>query len=176
MPPKSKQFQALVREILAPAMKDLGFSRPRTVGLRGWARPSGSSWLVAWAQLNRWNYGDDPEGYSFTFEMQLGDEPVAGLGEKRERLYHLLSDAEQRRFVEIHNGVIAKVEPNPELQAAMSPTEWAVHFEDLRPRDTLFSRLDDPWLRYTDEVDLRTWLGFVANVLPGAIHRFIEAD
>jgi hypothetical protein len=174
MPPKSKEFNALVRETLVPAMKDLGFARPKSARLGAWTRAEGSLWLVAWAQLSKRNYGDSPEGYSFTFEMQLGEEPVAGLRGPRERLYHLLSGDERAEFVAIHNDVMSKVVPDPQLKEFLSSRAWARHVEDLRPRDTLFSHLDDPWLHYIDEEDLRVWLGFLIRVLPGTIHRFIE--
>jgi hypothetical protein len=175
MAPKSREFHALVREVLVPAMKDLGFARPKGAGLGAWTRAEGSSWLVAWAQLSSGNYGDDTEGYSFTFEMQLGDEPVAGLGGPRERLYHLLSDEERVEFMAIHNDVMAKVVPNARLKNVLTSRAWAGHVERLTPRNTPFSRLDDPWLHYTDEDDVRIWLRFLVKVLPGAILRFIAS-
>lgn len=32
MPPKSKEFHRIAREVLAPVLAEQGFSRPRTVG------------------------------------------------------------------------------------------------------------------------------------------------
>jgi hypothetical protein len=124
MPPKSRSFHALVRETLVPAMKDLGFAQPKGAGLGALTRAEGSSWLVAWTQLSKRNYGDSPEGYSYTFEIQLCDEPVAGLGGPRERLCQLLSGDERAEFGPIHNNVMSKVVPDPQLQEILSSRAW----------------------------------------------------
>lgn len=173
MPPRSKAFHALVGEVLAPAMRSEGFERPKGIGLRAWARPSRRSWLVVWVQLSKWNYGDDSEGYEFTLEMQLGDGPVTGLGTARQRLYHALSNREQVEFFWLHAAVMAKVVPDPNLESVLAPEAWAEHLEELEVRP--FTPMDDPWMRYTDESDVRAWLEFITRVLPEALRRFEAA-
>jgi hypothetical protein len=173
LPPTSKEFQRLVREILAPALAGAGFSRPQSVGLGGWARDEGGSWSVAWVQLSRSNYGNTPEGYLFTVEVQLGDEPVAGTGRSRARLYGLLTDAERAEHLAIHNAVAVKARPRPAMLGEPTTGDMDWYLSDFRPRSAPFEPFLDVWFRYTDEEDARRWLAFVARVLPGAIDRFV---
>lgn len=172
MPPKAKDFQRIVREVLAPTLADQGFARPRGVGLGGWVRPEQQGWLVIWTQPSRSNYGDSPEGYTFTVELQLGRQPIAGAGATRARLYGLLTDAERAEHLAIRNDIVRKTRPHPHmLGPATGGMGW--YLDEFRPRSAPFDRSTDVWFRYTDEDDARRWLGFVARVLPGAIERFI---
>ena len=168
MPPKAKEFQRIVREILDPAMRGAGFSRPSSVGLGGWSRKHGDCWLVAWTQLSRGNYGDTSEGYQFIVECQVGTEPIAGSGVARARLYELLTDDERIEHLRIHNDVIVKTSPNPRWLTGDG--NWYV--ARFQPRPTPFEPFEDVWFTYTDEDDVRRWLTFVAEVLPEAIDRF----
>ena len=171
MPPKSKEFHRIAREMLAPVLAEQGFSRPRTVGRGGWARHEGAGWLVIWTQLNRRNYGDAPDGYAFVVEMQLGDEPVAGVVGPRGRLYRLLSDEERLAHLAIHNRVVVKLRPDLFLLEGLGDE----YFLEFQPRSIPFDRSDDVWFRYADEEDVRRWLAFVAQVLPATIARFSAA-
>lgn len=172
MPPKSKEFHRLVREVIAPVLAGLAFSRPRGVGLGGWVREQDGRWLVLWTQLGKWNYGADPEGYTFTVELQLDQQPLAGLGGPRARLYELLTDQERLEHLTIHNEVVAKTGPNPEFLELLLTHERGQHLAEFQPRTAPFGPYDDPWFRYTDVDDVRRWLEFVGRVLPGAIARF----
>ena len=175
MPPTSKEFQRLVREIVAPALVAVGFTRPRTVGMGGWVRPEGSAWSVVWVQLSRSNYGDTPEGYLFTVEVQLGEKPIAGTAQDRARLYGLITAAEREEHLAIHNDVARKARPRPEMvgDPATGTMDW--YLSAFRPRTEPFDPILDVWFRYTDEGDARRWLDFVARALPGAIDRFVAA-
>ena len=124
MPPTSKEFQRLVREIVAPALSAVGFSRPRGVGMGGWVRPEGSSWSVVWVQLSRSNYGDTPEGYLFTVEVQLGDKPIAGTAVSRARLYELLTPAEREEHLR---------DPQRRRRQGPPPTGDGRRSDDRRP-------------------------------------------
>ena len=175
MPPTSKEFQRLVREIVAPALAAVGFSRPRGVGLGGWVRAEGNSWSVVWVQLSRANYGDTPEGYLFTVEVQLGEEPIAGSARSRARLYGLLTDAERDEHLQIHNVVAGKARPRPAMLGDPTTGDMDWYLSAFRPRTEPFDQILDVWFRYTDEEDARRWLDFVARVLPGAVDRFVAA-
>jgi hypothetical protein len=175
VPPKSKEFHVASREILSPILSGLGFSRPRTVGFGGWVRDQGPNWLVLWLQLSTTNYGDRPEGYSFTVALQLGEEPYAGGGQSvGNRLYELLTEDERAELVSIHNAVMEKVSANPSVLMLpfMMPSYRARYLAEQEPRETPFGPNDDPWFRYTDAHDVRRWLDFIGRVLPGAIERF----
>lgn len=175
MPPTSKEFQRLVREIVAPALAAVGFSRPRGVGLGGWVRAERSSWSVVWVQLSRSNYGDTPEGYIFTVEVQLGEQPIAGTAPDRARLYGLVTAAEREEHLAIHNAVAGKARPRPEMVGDPTTGNMDWYLSAFRPRTEPFDPILDVWFRYTDEADARRWLEFVARVLPGAIDRFVAA-
>jgi hypothetical protein len=175
MPPTSKEFQRLVREIVGPALSRAGFTRPPRVGLGGWLRREGASWSVVWVQLSRSNYGDTPEGYLFTVEVQLGDEPVAGSAPSRARLYGLLTDAEREEHLTIHNDVARKARPRPGMVGDPTTGDMDWYLSAFRPRTAPFDPILDVWFRYTDVEDARRWLDFVARVLPGATDRFVAA-
>jgi hypothetical protein len=172
-PPKATEFRRLVRDVLAPVLADLGFSRPPGVGLGGWTRPQDGKWLVIWTQLSRSNIGDDPEGFRFTAELQLGDEPVAGGVGPRTRLWNLLDEEERAEHLGIHNEVIRKARPNPDLLALMEGSRKRAYLAEFAPREVPFDARADVWFRYTDELDARRWLEFIGRVLPAVIDRFL---
>lgn len=174
-PPRATEFRRLVGDALAPKLADLGFSRPPGVGLGGWTRPQDGKWLVIWTQLSRSNIGDDPEGFRFTVELQLGDEPVAGGVGPRARLWTLLDDGERAAHLGIHNKVIRKARPNPGLLARMEGSRKTAYLAEFKPRDAPFDARADMWFRYTDELDARRWLEFIGHVLPAVIDRFLAA-
>jgi hypothetical protein len=173
MPPKSREFHQIEREVLAPMLAEMGFSRPRGVGLGGWVRKEGSNWLVVWTQLGKWNSGDGPEGNTFTVEFQLDNEPRAGLGGRRARLYELLTDSERAEYLAIHNDVVAKAKPDPDMLAIFKTGDREWYLSTFKPRSTPFGPNEDPWFRYTDSGDARRWLVFVGAVLSGASDRFL---
>jgi hypothetical protein len=176
VPPKSKEFQQLVREILSPSLAALGFTRPRDVGFGGWRRPEGPGWLIVWTQLSRGNYGDASEGYKFIVELQLGAATHAGSGDPRARLYELLTDDQRADVLRVHNEVIVKTRPDPAMLGLLKPA-WvrADYLASFQRRSTPFPSMDDVWFRYTDVDDVRRWLGFIASVLPEAIDRFVAS-
>jgi hypothetical protein len=176
VPPKSQAFRRIERHILGPVMRDLGFTRPPGVGLSGWLRQEPGGWLVIWTQLSNWNYGDEPEGYRFTLELQLGAQPKAGSGLRRRRYYDLLDDARKQEHLTIHNRAIAKARPNPMTMSFMNPREQAGHLDELRQLSELPDRWDDPWFVYVDEDDVQAWMEFLATALPTVIDRFLSKD
>jgi hypothetical protein len=176
MPPKSQAFRRIERRLLGPAMRDLGFGRPPGVGLSGWIRAEQESWLLVWTQLGKWNYGDNPEGYRFTMELQLGSEPFAGGFGRRLRYYKLLDRDQKQNHLAIYNQAIAKAKPDPELMSLLNERDQARHVDELRPRDHVPDRWDDPWLPYLDEADVEAWMGFLAEVLPAVLDRFLWSD
>lgn len=175
MPPKSAAFHRIAREVLGPPLAELGFKRPRDVGLGGWRRDEPSGSCVLWTQLSHSNYGDDPAGYQFVVELQWGRAQVDGWGHHRSRLYQLLTEVERVEHQEIHNEVIAKTRPNPDVLAFLASQDVSVDVERYRAgfeaRPQPFDLSDDVWFPYTDEFDVRRWMAFVAAVLPGTIER-----
>jgi hypothetical protein len=176
MPPKSQEFRRIERRILGAAMRDLGFRRPPGVGLSGWLKQEPNGWFVVWTQLSHWNYGDEPEGYRFTLEFQLGTQPIAGTGERRMRFYELLDGKQRLDHLAIHNRVIAKAKPNPLMMSMLSPSEQVRHLDELQPRRELPERWDDPWFVYIDQGDIQAWMEFLAAVMPSLLDRFLASD
>ncbi len=175
MPPKSQEFRRIERRVLGPVMRNLGFRRPAGVGLSGWVRPDQNAWLVVWTQLGKWNYGDDPEGYRFTLELQLGSEPIAGTGSRRMRYHDLLDRAQKLAYLDIYNRAMAKAKPNQELMALLNAREQARHIAELRPRREVPGPLEDPWFPYIDEDDVEAWMMFLAGALPKVLDRFLTS-
>ena len=176
MPPKAAEFRRIERRILGRTLRDLGFRQRPGVGLSGWAREESRQWLVIWSQLSNWNYGDAPEGYSFTLEFQLSDEPIAGATSQRARFYQLLDDRQRQAHVVLNNQVIGKARPNPLMSANLKPADQRAYLESrgLVPLHGPLDPLEDVWLPYVDESDVEAWMRFLAEVMPSATSRFLE--
>jgi hypothetical protein len=174
-PPKAAEFRRIARAELKPVLARLDLQPQPSVGLGGWTRAEPDGWLVFWLQLSHWNSGFAPDEFEFTAELQLGDDPVAGLGGPRRRLFDLLTTSEREDHRQIQNLVIAKTHLDQTWLDGLSPGDRAIVLARYMPRFVPYdSRRDqDVWFRYVDVEDVRRWMKFIETVLPGVVSRFL---
>jgi hypothetical protein len=132
-----------------------------------------STFHTFWFQCSQ--DGWDPHaGSKFTLEFQDSSEPKPGTGRRRFRFLALLTPGERDEVRSLQNQVIKKLRPPPQ-------NHW-VHTLDASTRKWYFAKfdlirdplgeLDDVWMRYADEADVRRWADFLVSVLPQLIENF----
>ena len=164
--PGSKAIRKIARDELRPVLTQLGLRPNRRAG-GGCATQDSAERLLFRLQLSKWNSVESPDGCEFTAELQVDrSEPVAG-----GRLFTLITDQEREEHRQLQNLVIAKL-PLDEAELDRLPPEWqADRLVRVAPRLAPYSRGEDVWFRYVDEVDVRRWMAFIRRVLPGATER-----
>ena len=136
----------ILRESLGPSLEAMGFEE-REGGV--WARPLGSDFVVLWLQLGPVLF-DEGNGRCFTLWLQASpSERPRWRGERhtRGRLRQRLTPAELGLAIQTQGAIRQK---------------GGVALGEEAPEHGYF----DFWLLYWDEDDVRTWAGFLAQVLP----------
>ena len=169
MPPKAPEVRKIARDEVEPTLKGLGFKHSAKPQPR-WTSAQNDVSVTFRLIFSPWNYGDAPEGYEFTGEIEVATtQPIALL-----RLFHGLTDAQRETFRQLQNQVIGKI-PIDEDELDRLPPEWqADRLAQVAPRLTPYPANVEVWFRYLDEVDVRRWCQFIAEVLPGCVEQAVQ--
>jgi hypothetical protein len=170
-PPKAQHVRRIANEIVSRTLVDLGF-RPTRSGRPGWLGELDGEAVGLYLQFSKWNHRASDDGYEFTVDVEVtGDRPIAGA-----RLFELLTDEEREAHRQLQNLVIAKLPFDDEAVSRLPPLWQADRLVRVTPRFVPYRSGVDVWFRYLDEQDVRRWMEFIRQVLPGALRRlFVPA-
>jgi hypothetical protein len=164
---KSTEVYRALRETLDSYCKAEGFKRTRG-GMLGWSRPLADRFVTFWCQCSRDGW-DSCAGSKFTVELQDGDAPLPGFGQRNQRIGRLLSAADREVARDLQNQVIAGLPrppaDHPLLQGSLADY-YRQNFEPVHRVD------DDLWFRYYSVADVIRWGEFLRAQLPDALRKF----
>jgi hypothetical protein len=172
VPPKASEVRRIAREELEPTLAGMGF-RHGTKHRREWTRTHAEALVTFRLLFSPWNYGDGLDGDEFTGELEVATTATAERAANL-RLFHGLTDAQRETFRLLQNLVIAKI-PLDEEELDRLPPEWqSDRLVRVAPRWAPYPAKVDVWFRYHDEVDVRRWCRFIAEVLPGCVEQVVR--
>jgi len=169
---KSTQVYRIIRDVIGPWAKSVGFKRG-TGGMLNYVRSADGLFHTFWFQCSQDGW-DTHTGSKVTLEFQESTRPEPGCAGTRIRFFRLLSPDDREQVRSIQNSVISKLSLPPgghwshDLQQDTKKWYFA-KFELVREpyRDT-----DDVWLRYGQDADVRQWAEFILEKLPRLLDEF----
>jgi hypothetical protein len=174
----SRELYSLLRERIAPGLKQLGYKR-LTGAMLGWTRPFGTEHLAFWFQCDRYGYMQD-FGSSFTIEFQVSADTKFASGDllRRERFHTLLSPEDLELVRELNNSVLSSLpEPGPSNPLHhVAPQLRESFVQAYLPEPTPYDRARDIWLHYFSAGDVRSWAEFLAPRIPGMVERYASMN
>lgn len=156
----SKQFYRGMREPLGPLMRANGFRNLKGAQL-GWARSSGSEWVLLWFQCDKWGW-DAQWGSKFTLEFQQVArlDQAFDLVHRRDRIGFVLEGREALDEIRLMNNAIIECLPGTLTGPALTAPdgeggEVVLLGERADPEKSVYGR--DVWMNYYSMDDVHAW-------------------
>jgi hypothetical protein len=164
-----------MRTPLGPLMRGNGFRNLEGTQL-GWARSSGSEWVLLWFQCDKWGW-DAQWGSKFTVEFQQVArlEQAFDLVHRRERIGFVLEGHEVLDEIRRMNNTVIERLPGTLAGSALTApdgegSEVVLLGERADSKKSIYGR--DLWMNYYSMDDVHAWAAWFERHLPDFVELF----